>query len=198
MSKVIVLLSPSSAGKDTILKKLINNYNYFNFTNLVSHTTRPKRDYECNGKDYYFTNKDNFNKIKMIEKREYNTLYNGKSDVWYYGLSEMELHDKLDSGNIPIVILDYHGLHEFKEYCSKNDIEVIPFYIQVNPIVRFYRCIKRGNFSLIEYTRRFIDDVKAFNGAKNECIVIQNKDVDFACVRILEYIRKLEGKTNDR
>jgi len=187
---VIVLIGCSASGKDSILTKLINNYNHFNFTNLVSHTTRLPRDNETNGIAYHFVNKEQFDSIEMIEQRHYNTLFKGVAQTWHYGLSSKELQDKLTSGKLPIVILDYTGLKEFQEYGHKNSIEVIPFYIQVNPIQRTLRCIKRGNFSWMEHIRRLIDDTKVFRGAKQECIVVKNKHIDLTIGRILNELTK--------
>ena len=50
---IVILSSPSGAGKTTLVKKISRNRN---FSISISHTTRPPRPNEKNGKDYYFVN----------------------------------------------------------------------------------------------------------------------------------------------
>ena len=65
-NKIIIISSPSGAGKTTICKKLLNKIK--NIEISVSYTTRPKRKIEKDSKDYFFTNNINFLKLK---KRNY-------------------------------------------------------------------------------------------------------------------------------
>ena len=57
---MIILSSPSGAGKTTLTKKISAKDN---FTVSISHTTRPPRTNEINGKDYIFVDKDDFNQL---------------------------------------------------------------------------------------------------------------------------------------
>ena len=57
--KMIILSSPSGAGKTTLVKKISKEKN---FKVSISHTTREPRANETNGVDYYFTSSDNFEK----------------------------------------------------------------------------------------------------------------------------------------
>ena len=63
---MFILSSPSGAGKTTLVKKIIKNKNY---SVSISHTTRPARPSEKNGKDYFFTSKNNFK--KLIKKKDF-------------------------------------------------------------------------------------------------------------------------------
>ena len=60
---VVILSSPSGAGKTTLVK-LISEKNNFNVS--VSHTTRKPRSKEIDGKDYYFVNDENFETLNKI------------------------------------------------------------------------------------------------------------------------------------
>ena len=62
---MIILSSPSGAGKTTLVKKIVKNKNFFV---SVSHTTRTPRPKEKNGKDYFFTSKNNFKKLIKAKK----------------------------------------------------------------------------------------------------------------------------------
>ncbi len=57
---MIILSSPSGAGKTTLVKKISSRDN---FVVSVSHTTRAPRTNEINGKDYFFVSKEEFNKF---------------------------------------------------------------------------------------------------------------------------------------
>ena len=57
---MFILSSPSGAGKTTLVKKISKNKN---FSVSVSHTTRPPRPNERNGKDYFFVSKNKFKKL---------------------------------------------------------------------------------------------------------------------------------------
>ena len=85
--KIFVITAPSSAGKDSIVNKLKHKYHV-----PTSFTTRPKRDYEVDGKDYHFITKEDFLGMEInneiLEYREYHTLLNGEPDTWYYGLTD--------------------------------------------------------------------------------------------------------------
>ena len=71
---MIVLSSPSGAGKTTLVKLLSENKNYHI---SISHTTRKSRDNEISGKDYYFVNDGQFNDlISKNEFLEYANVFN--------------------------------------------------------------------------------------------------------------------------
>ena len=58
---IVILSSPSGAGKTTLVKKISDTNNYII---SISHTTRTPRSNEIEGKDYYFVSKDEFEKLK--------------------------------------------------------------------------------------------------------------------------------------
>ena len=93
---MIVLSSPSGAGKTTLVKLLSKKDN---FSVSVSHTTRKPREQEKNGKDYFFVEKNDFeNALKVIEeKRSHIHVVNG-FDVHKFGLGD---HVKLCGVKIP-------------------------------------------------------------------------------------------------
>ncbi len=79
---MIILSSPSGAGKTTLTKKIQEKYQ--NFRSSISHTTRKPRKNEVDGVDYIFVNNTQFEKlIKKNEFYEYAKIFNN-----YYGTSK--------------------------------------------------------------------------------------------------------------
>jgi guanylate kinase len=90
--KMFIFTAPSGAGKTTIVRHLLNTYEFLDFS--VSATTRNKRDYEIDGKDYYFLTREEFDKRvegdEFIEWEEvyedrYGTLKSEVERVWEHG-----------------------------------------------------------------------------------------------------------------
>ena len=81
MGKIFYIMGKSSSGKDTIFKRLTQELNY---KTIILYTTRPIRDGENNGTEYYFVDElalaDLEKKGRVIEVRAYNT----KCGIWKY------------------------------------------------------------------------------------------------------------------
>lgn len=168
----VVLVGKSGCGKDSILRKLVNDYN---FNRIISWTSRPKRENEVDGLDYHFCNKVEFlyliDNNKLLEYRAYNTLYKGKEDIWFYGL----LKEKLKAKN-NVVVLDLVGAKSFIDYYGKENCKV--FYIDVDEEERTKRAMKRGSFDIKEWCRRLLTDEEDFSEDNRKGIVdfiIENK-----------------------
>lgn len=183
--KTIILLGKSAAGKDYILNHLKEN---FGFNSIVSHTTRPIRENEINGKDYYFITTKEFSKMlrdeEFIETREYTTCFNNKQDVWYYGISKEEFDNKSKK----ICVVDTSGQKEIIEYYGKENI--ISIYIDVEDNIREQRAKLRGSFSQSEWDRRLKDDNKKFKNIKYDYIVKNNGTIEDFQKNIQNILRK--------
>ncbi len=102
---MIILSSPSGAGKTTLVKLISKNKKYFT---SVSHTTRTPRLNEIDGIDYFFTDKNQFQ--KLINKNEFLEF----AEVFknYYGTSKKNIIDKLDEGINVIFDIDWQGTEQ--------------------------------------------------------------------------------------
>ena len=159
--QITILCGKSSSGKDSILRKLVSDYDYLP---IISVTSRPIRISEKDGIDYLFETKENFLKLikndRLIEYRTYNTLVNGVSDVWYYGLPKYVLDDNKKY----VVILDIQGTKDFITYYGKDKCEVI--YVDCPYKIRKERAIKRGGYDETEFERRYLADLTDFSEDK--------------------------------
>ena len=105
---IIILSSPSGAGKTTLVKKLIT---IENFEISISYTTRIPRLNEINGKDYYFINTKDFSElIKKNELLEYAQVFSN-----FYGSSKKKVIDNLNIGKNVVFDIDLQGTKQIKE-----------------------------------------------------------------------------------
>jgi len=117
---MVILSSPSGAGKTTLVKLLSKNKN---FEISVSHTTREPRQNEVPEQDYYFVNKEKFeNLIKNEEFFEYAKVFNH-----FYGTTRTPVIEKLDKGKNVIFDIDWQGADQIKN--KKLNYKLITFFI---------------------------------------------------------------------
>ena len=117
---MIVLSSPSGAGKTTLTKLLSTNSNYLV---SISHTTRKPRINEIDGKDYYFVNEKEFKSlINKNEFLEYAQVFKN-----FYGTTILPVTDGLKKGKNIIFDIDWQGTKQIKE--KKLKYKLITFFI---------------------------------------------------------------------
>jgi len=194
MGKIIFLMGKSTTGKDTIYKNILGN-NKYSLKKVVPYTTRPMRDGEADGVQYFFLNEDGYERLKndrkIIEERTYNTQYG----PWRYftvddGQIDLENSSSLMIGTLEsyISISDYYG----KE-------NVIPIYIQIPDRLRLERGMhreeKQDNPRYDEMCRRFLADNEDFSEEKLENAGINkrfnnDRSVDECINDIYTYISK--------
>ena len=117
---MVVLSSPSGAGKTTLVKLLSKNKNFYI---SVSHTTRKPRHNEIADKDYYFVDHDKFeNLIKNEEFLEYAKVFNH-----LYGTTRTPVIEKLEKSENVIFDIDWQGADQIKN--KKLNYRLITFFI---------------------------------------------------------------------
>ena len=117
---MIILSSPSGAGKTTLVNLLSKKKNY---VISISHTTRNPRPSEINHKDYYFVNDNEFQRlIKNEEFLEYAKVFNN-----YYGTTSTPVIDNLNKGKNVLFDIDWQGADQIKN--KKLDFKLISFFI---------------------------------------------------------------------
>jgi len=117
---MVVLSSPSGAGKTTLVKLLSE---LDNFEISVSHTTRQPRPNEKPNIDYFFVNEVEFNRlINNQEFLEYAKVFNN-----FYGTTRTPVIDKLNKGKNVLFDIDWQGADQIKN--KKLDYKLITFFI---------------------------------------------------------------------
>ena len=117
---MVILSSPSGAGKTTIVN-LLSKLNNFDIS--ISHTTRKPRPNEVPNKDYYFVNDLEFKRlINNQEFLEFAKVFNN-----FYGTTRTPVIDKLNKGINVLFDIDWQGADQIKN--KKLDYKLITFFI---------------------------------------------------------------------
>jgi guanylate kinase len=114
---LIILSGPSGVGKGTIRKRIINNPN-LNLAYSISMTTRPKREREVDGVDYYFVSRDSF--LCNIEKG--NFLEHCEFVGNYYGTPKDKIDELLNQGKNVFLEIEVSGATEVMSKVDKSNL----------------------------------------------------------------------------
>ena len=161
MGRIYYIMGKSSSGKDTLYKEIRKDLP--ELKTLTLYTTRPMREGEKNGVEYYFVTDETLEKYdksgKMIELRTYQTVYGD----WKYAT--------IDDGQINLIKDDYLMIGTLESYVKTRQYFgaeiLIPLYIEVEDGERLMRAIKREQQQehpgYEEVCRRFLADQKDFS-----------------------------------
>ena len=177
---LIILSSPSGAGKTTLVKKLSS---LSNFEVSVSYTTRIPRINEINGKDYFFISEDDFKKlINKGELLEHAKVFNN-----YYGSSKKKVFKHLENGKNVLFDIDWQGTDQIKKKDLK--FKLITFFIlPPSKKTLLNRLAERENNKdeiINERMKKFEEDVKHW---KDYDYVVINDNLEICVQEIKDII----------
>ena len=177
---MIVLSSPSGAGKTTLVKEISSKNN---FSISISHTTRKPRSNEIDGSDYYFVKEKKFK--ELISKKKF--LEYAKAFNNYYGSSKDVVFKKLDEGQNVIFDIDWQGTEQIKQ--EKLNYKIITIFI-LPPSRKelFNRLLNRDlndKKNAKERMKQFDKDVMHW---KNYDLVVINDNFEKCYNKIIKYI----------
>ena len=180
-NKIIIISSPSGAGKTTICKKIINKNKKIELS--ISYTSRPIRKKEKNGIDYFFVKKEKFNNLNkknfFIETAKvFNNLYG----------SPYKNIKKVFKKNKHILFdIDWQGAKKLRKKFPKKNI--IDFFI-LPPSKKELkkRLIKRGRENKYEIQKRLSLAVKEINHYSDYKYVLVNDSINKTVSNILKII----------
>ncbi len=119
MLKMIIVSAPSGAGKSTIVRHLLKVFPETAFS--VSATSRPKREGEVNGREYYFITEDEFRyMIETNQLLEWQEVYPGS----FYGTPRSEIMRMNKLGQVPVFDLDVVGGVNLKKMYGSQALSV--------------------------------------------------------------------------
>ena len=175
---MVILSSPSGAGKTTITKKIQQKYQSFKIS--VSHTTRKPRSNEIDGIDYHFVSEKEFKKLINEEKfYEYAKIFEN-----YYGTLKKTVDEDIITNDI-IFDIDWQGTKQLSKFKNLKLIKI--YLITENKEELKKRLIKRNQNSDEEIKKRFKsfdEDIKHWNDYD---YILINKNLE-ACFKQIENI----------
>ncbi|WP_367605856.1 guanylate kinase [Legionella sp. W05-934-2] len=115
---LIVVAAPSGGGKTSLIRNVLSKLD--NLEVSISHTTRPARPKEVNGKDYYFVETAQF--ARMIEANEF--IEYAQVFDHQYGTSKQQIIEKLVAGVDILFDIDWQGAEQIKQH-FKEDVVTI-------------------------------------------------------------------------
>lgn len=179
--KIIIFSAPSGAGKTTIVHEVLKRLSYLEFS--VSATTRPKREHEINGRDYYFLTEERFK--YYVEKGsflEWEEVYAGR----FYGTFLSEVQRIITHGNSAVFDVDVKGGINIKSYYKSEALSI--FIMPPSPEVLRQRLVNRGTESADEIERRMARVMEELDMAPQFDKIIINEVLDTAIEQTVEAI----------
>ena len=179
---VVVLSSPSGAGKTTLVKKIAKENN---FKISISHTTRKPRTNEENGKDYFFVSEEEFK--NLISKNEF--LEHAKVFENRYGSLRISVIETLNKGDNVIFDIDWQGTEQIKN--QKLNYKLITFFILPPSKTELFNRLKKRDMKdkniVEERMNQFNEDINHWENY--DCVVI-NDDLESCYNEIIKFINK--------
>ena len=184
---MIIIVGKTASGKDTVVKKLVDDYKY---TKIITYATRPMRKGEKQDITYHFISDEEFNqKINEGFFAEYK-VYDTEFGIWYYGTALEDLENADDKS---VIILTPAGYRDVKSKLNNENITCI--YLYANNATIKKRLIARGDDPK-EAERRILHDNEDFKGIENEVDrIVYNNDgntIKYAVQKILEYVEEVK------
>ncbi len=156
--KILALFGQSGAGKDTILRWLLDQTD-FKLHKIIPYTSRPIRDTETPDENYHFVTREEFE--QMINRTE--ILECSCFNNWYYGTAINDLSKNY-------VNIGVFNPTSIRALLSNPNIEILPIWIYANGKTRLMRSLQReNNPDCKEICRRFIADESDFAHLDDIC-----------------------------
>ena len=176
---IVILSSPSGAGKTTLVKEISKKYN---FKISISHTTRKPRLNEINGKDYFFVDETEFKNLIYKDKfLEYAKVFNH-----YYGSSKDAVFKKLRNGENVIFDIDWQGTQKIKS--QKLDYKILTIFILPPSREELYKRLLNRDKNHEEIAIHW----------KDYDLVVINDDLKKCYNNIIKFIESIDHKKDPR
>lgn len=193
MGRIYYLLGKSATGKDTLYKEILKRRP--KLRTVTMYTTRPIREGETDGVEYFFTDREELERQlasgKVIESRTYQTI----AGSWtYYTVDDGQFNVADDESCLMIGTLE-----SYEKMCTYFEAgKMVPVYIEVPDGIRLLRAVKREENqkkpNYREVCRRYLADEKDFSEENLERLGVtkryQNTDMEICVEEILRDLDK--------
>ena len=186
---VLIVSSPSGAGKTTICKKLIQDVE--NLSLSVSVTTRLKRQNEIDGKDYFFKSDEEFDKMVKEEK----FLEHARVFGYSYGTLKSEINSKITNGINVIVDIDWQGTRQIEEHIPDDIVKIFILPPSIKELEK--RLGARATETQESFKKRMSEARKEISHYNEYDFIIINEDVQ-ECINKIKLIINSESLRRHR
>lgn len=196
MSRIYCVTGKSASGKDSIFQAILQNPPIA-LSTVITYTTRPIRDHETDGVEYFFTDTENFEKLKIqgkiIEFRCYHTVH---GDWYYFTVDDGQITDDRDY----LIVTDLHQYESLVSYFGPE--RIVPLYVEIDDGERLTRALEREKHQAepkyAEMCRRFLADNADFSEENIQRLGIKKRYINDnfdSCVKtICDDIVRLSSK----
>lgn len=183
--KIIAISAPSGAGKTTIVKEILKRYPELVFS--VSATTRPKRDTETEGIEYFFINEEEFKKkIENNEFVEWEKFYD-----YYYGTFRSFVDNNINDGRSVLLEIEVKGALSIKRIYPESHV----IYIMPPSYEELVKRLKNRNTETAEDFHKRIERAKMELSLKDQFdYIVVNEILDKAIKETSELVKKIINK----
>lgn len=183
--KIIAICGKAGSGKDTILQRVVAACPQLH--EIVSCTTRPMREGEANGINYFYLTGEQFGEKVLRGEMLEATCFND----WFYGTS----YDSLRSNCVNIAVLNPEGIDSI---ATHKNIEMVVFYVEAKDKTRLLRQLNRETDpDVYEIIRRFRADELDFEDLDFHHNVLTNEtkeDLDYNVQVVEAAAKRLEAR----
>ena len=169
---VLVISSPSGAGKTTICKNIIEKVD--NVSLSVSVTTRKKRKGEIEGKDYFFKTNEEF--IPMMNNNDF--IESAKVFGNFYGTLKAEVLQKIEDGIDVLVDIDWQGTRQIEKHMPEDIVKIFILPPSIKELE--YRLGNRASENKEDFNKRMSEARKEISHYNEYDFVIINEEIDIA------------------
>lgn len=183
MGKLIILTAPSGAGKTTIARHLLMTFPNLAFS--VSATTRARRSYEVDGKDYYFISPEKFR--QLIQENafvEWEEVYTDQ----FYGTLKSEIERLWAAGKHVVFDVDVKGAMNLKRQYPSETLTI--FIKPPSTEILFQRLQKRSTETEESLQKRIAKAVEELKNENNFDIVLVNDKLEDALQKATAIVEK--------
>ncbi|HEX4438773.1 MAG TPA: guanylate kinase [Thermoanaerobaculia bacterium] len=179
---LFIVSSPSGGGKTTLIRRLLANPPGEPLRFSVSHTTRPRRDGETDGKEYHFITAAEFEKMaRHGDFLEHNEVHGN-----FYGTAKTEVLPRLAAGEDVVLDIDVQGARDIRAaYPEAISIFIVPSSAEELE----HRLRKRGLDGEDAIRKRLINAAKEIAQAPSFQYVIVNEALDRASLELESIVR---------
>ena len=169
---VLVISSPSGAGKTTICKNIIEKVD--NVSLSVSVTTRKKRKGEIEGKDYFFKADEEF--ITMMSNNDF--IESAKVFGNFYGTLKAEVLQQIEDGIDVLVDIDWQGTRQIEKHMPEDIVKIFILPPSIKELE--YRLGNRASENKEDFNKRMSEARKEISHYNEYDFVIINEEIDIA------------------